>query len=289
MEDNNVYHEDEIDLKDLLLVVWRYRKIIIGFFLIPVIISAVFSFFVLRPIYQVEATVSLGYLSPAGANPINPLYTNPDYAKQILSSDEFLTEVINQLHLDAYTSPNSFSQLKKTIVVDTDKGTNMLQLTIQTKKPDEGRAILATMLDIFGKTSNLEFERQLSLIENDNQRITQDIDQTNQKIKNAEDAYASLENAGTDINANLQRSELLDTLSRLEDERQSLLNEQIAEQQEINGIHPMQLVQHPWNSQTPVGPHKMLNITIAGILGLMLGVFVAFTMDYFKRNPIKLQ
>jgi uncharacterized protein involved in exopolysaccharide biosynthesis len=34
----------------------------------------------------------------------------------------------------------------------------------------------------------------------------------------------------------------------------------------------------------PVAPKKKLNIAIAGMLGLMVGVFGAFLVEYFERD-----
>ncbi|MGB3978485.1 MAG: GNVR domain-containing protein [Tepidanaerobacteraceae bacterium] len=36
--------------------------------------------------------------------------------------------------------------------------------------------------------------------------------------------------------------------------------------------------------ESPVAPRKMLNVAIAMVLGLMLGVFVVFFMDYWKNS-----
>ncbi len=35
---------------------------------------------------------------------------------------------------------------------------------------------------------------------------------------------------------------------------------------------------------TPVGPRKMMNIAIAAVLGLMIGVFIAFFIEYWKTS-----
>lgn len=40
-------------------------------------------------------------------------------------------------------------------------------------------------------------------------------------------------------------------------------------------------------SSSPVGPRKMLNMAIAAVLGLMLGVFLAFFLEYWKNSGKK--
>ena len=37
----------------------------------------------------------------------------------------------------------------------------------------------------------------------------------------------------------------------------------------------------------PIGPNKKLNVAVAGILSLMLGVFLAFFMEYWEKPRIK--
>lgn len=36
----------------------------------------------------------------------------------------------------------------------------------------------------------------------------------------------------------------------------------------------------------PVGPRKMLNVAVAGVLGIMLGVFIAFFKEYWKNSAV---
>ena len=37
----------------------------------------------------------------------------------------------------------------------------------------------------------------------------------------------------------------------------------------------------------PVAPNKKMNIAIAAVLGLMLGVFIAFFIEYWKSSDPK--
>jgi LPS O-antigen subunit length determinant protein (WzzB/FepE family) len=59
-------------------------------------------------------------------------------------------------------------------------------------------------------------------------------------------------------------------------------------EQKLNSIESMQVLEKPAASSVPVSPNKKLNIVVAGVLGLMLGVFAAFIADYFRHNPLKL-
>lgn len=37
----------------------------------------------------------------------------------------------------------------------------------------------------------------------------------------------------------------------------------------------------------PVAPRKMLNVAIAGVLGLMVGVFIVFFKDYWEKSAVQ--
>jgi len=68
------------------------------------------------------------------------------------------------------------------------------------------------------------------------------------------------------------------------------LNAQInALKASLDEIKPTQVIKSPTVSEKPVKPNKKLNIAIAGILGLFVGVFLAFFQEWWEKNKIKLK
>ena len=55
---NTDVYDDEIDLRDLILVIWRYWKLIVGIILALLLIGAV-VYFAITHIYQVQAKMSI--------------------------------------------------------------------------------------------------------------------------------------------------------------------------------------------------------------------------------------
>jgi len=51
----------------------------------------------------------------------------------------------------------------------------------------------------------------------------------------------------------------------------------------------MEVLERPEAASSPMRPNKKLNIVLAGILGLMAGIFMAFIVDYFRRNPLNIR
>ena len=52
----------------------------------------------------------------------------------------------------------------------------------------------------------------------------------------------------------------------------------------LGDIQPTKVIKSPTVSETPVSPKKKLNIVIAGILGLFIGVFWAFGKEWWEQN-----
>jgi len=52
----------------------------------------------------------------------------------------------------------------------------------------------------------------------------------------------------------------------------------------LEDIQPTKVIKSPIVSETPVSPKKKLNIVIAGMLGLFIGVFWAFGKEWWEQN-----
>ncbi|WP_044418043.1 Wzz/FepE/Etk N-terminal domain-containing protein [Halarcobacter anaerophilus] len=61
MGKEELVYEDEIDLKELIITIWR-KKVFILFFTVVVTILAVIYVFIKTPIYEVKSVVRVGYI-----------------------------------------------------------------------------------------------------------------------------------------------------------------------------------------------------------------------------------
>ena len=66
------------------------------------------------------------------------------------------------------------------------------------------------------------------------------------------------------------------------------LNTQInALKTSLDEIKPTQVIKSPTVSENPIKPRPLLNMAIAGILGLFMGVFLAFGKEWWQKNKRK--
>ena len=263
-------YEDEIDLRDLLLVLWKWRKLILAIFLVSLLIGAVYSFAV-SPVYQVQAKISIGSFE-SETNSTQPKMT-PETAKEILLSSD--------LQEEAWGAGTNAEGLNVEIVADT----NILEITLDTNDPQQGEVLLNKLINFFDEREGVRYERSKELINNDLQRTEEELQEVNKSIKQTRELLDKLSKAGLSSTSEIQQIGLLDSLSRFTEQREKLLEKKLESEQKLNSIEGIKVLEKPEAPSSPVRPRKKLNITEAGVLGLMVGVFVAFTVDYFRRNP----
>ncbi|HHW41623.1 MAG TPA: hypothetical protein GXX19_10850 [Syntrophomonadaceae bacterium] len=276
-----MYYEEEIDLRDLLLVLWRYRKMILGIFLAAVIAAAVLSF-VLPPVYQVKAVISLGNISGNTGQPTTVI--SPAVAKEMLQSGDLFREAVESAGLDL--SDPLIRSCKEGLKAEPVKDTNLIQVTMETRDPAKGREILDKMVAIFARKGGEGFNKQRELTESELKRVKADLADVDKNISSTKDALTALAGTANGLTVEMQRARLLDALSRFQDQREKLLDKKLSLEQSLNSSQGIEVIEKPAIPTVPVRPRKKLNIAVAGVLGLMVGVFAAFTLDYFRRNPL---
>ena len=262
------YYDDEIDLRDLILVLWNYRKLVLGIFLVSLIIGTVISF-AITPVYQVKAKISLGNYA-VDPDDGKQLMT-PETARKILLSSDFQKE--------AWSSEINAGALDITPI----ENTNILQLTLETSEPQQGVVLLNELIAQFEEKTEEQYERSIDLLNNDLQNTERELQEIN---KNIDRTRKILENTSA---SQLQQAGLLDTLYRFLEQRDKLAEKKLKTEQKLNSIEEMEVLQKPEATPSPVRPNKKMNIVAAGMFGLIVGVLMAFIVDYFSRNPLNIR
>ena len=57
---------------------------------------------------------------------------------------------------------------------------------------------------------------------------------------------------------------------------------------EIEALQPTKIVKSPTISEKPVKPRSALNIAVAGVLGIFIGIFLAFGKEWWEKNKARL-
>ncbi|MDF2801517.1 MAG: capA [Anaerocolumna sp.] len=116
-ESNIQSYEDEIDLRELILALWRQKAIIISMTLVFTIVAGIFAMFIKAPVYETNLNIVISipetYVTRYGEYKL-PISSNGDYFKLIKSND-VIVNTLNDMGYD--TKEITIENLKERITL----------------------------------------------------------------------------------------------------------------------------------------------------------------------------
>ncbi|ORX23070.1 capsular biosynthesis protein [Thermoanaerobacterium sp. PSU-2] len=309
--------EEEISLRELLEIIWKWRKTIALITIVSVLIAGLLSFFVIKPTYEATTTLSVSDITPQtgffGSNTtvVLPNQNSSDGSmiqsdtadkdlsyllssilkyqdmtvntyKEEVTNPQVLLNTIKQLKLDPkrYTLDN----FKNEIDVQTIDNTNLITITVKEKDPKLAAkiadAIAANFKSYIVSRNNRQTDKLIATIENL-------INLQNSKIEAATNELNIINPANkTEYEQNQTKLNLLKNTRDIMLEKYNMLQLVKASNLGEQGIMVTSKAIVP---DKPVSPKKSLNIAIAFILGLMVSVFVVFFAEYWKSTSAKVE
>lgn len=290
------WHPDneEIDLREFLLVFWRQRLLIAAVTIIAILASAILSFWVIAPVYQSTSIIYLGYfnhsgytLSPSGQGNQSwqqlsgSIYTSPTGAQGILTSNDLLLEAARQV--DPSFSPTGLPGLKARLKVEPVKDSPYLQVAVEDTDPARAQALVTSIVAAFQKQSQAAFQRNQKLLESQAQTLRGQLASLEKQIASAQSTLNGLEAGNLPVGAkDFRRSQTLETIDSLSSQRLQLTNTCLEIEQQLEALQPMRTISSPEVPVVPVKPNRKLNLAVAAILGLMAGLLLALGKEYFS-------
>lgn len=209
--------EEEISLRELIEILIRGRWLIASITLVAVIVSGIFSFFVIPPTYEASVTLMASPLS-AKNQPQDSAYdallnflsqfpqmTLETYRVQV-TNPHILNQVIKELNLD----PNkySLSSLPDSINVEAIKDTNLIRITVKDTDPEMAAKIANTLSSKFVDFVSDALKEQMSktavFLESQLQEEQKNLDKVTEELKNFMAQPQSVNELQQDIAAKLQ-------------------------------------------------------------------------------------
>lgn len=266
--------EEEIDLREYINVLLKRKGIIILIFLIAVITAALVSYFVLSPVYQASTVFSVAKIDGLAVSNITE-------SLEIIKSDVVLDEVINRMGLEISTG-----QLKSQIEVKNLKGTNFIEVSVTADSPENAKNLVENIAKTFIEQNQRKYQDKVKLIEErlkiiegqiaEFKKSIQEIENTIRKIAVSEDL--------SEAERYFQTSLLLNSSSN----ERNLYNNSIYQintlHERLNNCQDFGIISYAQLPVVPIKPNKKLNILIAGVLGLFVGIFVAFFLEFWQKG-----
>lgn len=180
--------QEEISLREIIDIVWKGKKIIAAVTLICMLISGVFSFFVLSPSYEAESIVR--FSSSQKENGERNVALDLNSFAESLKSDVSLNRVIEKLEL----APNQFSVngLRNSIETTVVKDANVIRLKMKGSDPATITRIINLLAFEMGARAEItdrsdivvDAKNQLLQLEDDIKITQSELNEANKQLQN---------------------------------------------------------------------------------------------------------
>ncbi|MDF2953362.1 MAG: Exopolysaccharide export protein/domain GumC/Wzc1 [Thermodesulfobacterium sp.] len=257
-------YEDEINLYDLWKVIVKRKKLIIGLFVIAILASAIISL-LMPKIYRGEAVLKLPTKEPQASELINiigKIDTKEDIKRIFPNTAHLITDVKLK---EIKVSRNQVSKDKFLLIIEA-KDKNILT---------------HAFTEFITYLNNLPFIKRS--VEEERQRLLiqlEEIDKLIAKLTKNIKTYKKLFETGKITLVGFNPIELEKSILDLKVRK-------IAIKQALNRLKGVEMLEEPRISENPVKPKIMLNIAIAGISSLFVGIFLAFFIESITKMKSK--
>jgi len=275
MEEERYYDEYEIDLREYIMLLWNEKWFIIGLLIIAVVGVGLISQFYLTPTYETEAVIQLSN--------IDNLYSNPEAVTQIIKSGSLVSPIMAE-----YNKNFSDAQLNSYIEnnINVSKiGERQIRIKVKNNEAEITLNITEDLIDRFVDRSEKNFQSYITRKENNIENLKDEIENINKQINTIKNEINNLQN--NNIKAaekGILINEQVNLLNSLYNQKNNYQDRVQKLEDEIFSLYSLEVLNEPYLPENPVSPNTKLNVAIAGVLALMLGVFIVFFREFLKEE-----
>jgi succinoglycan biosynthesis transport protein ExoP len=332
--------QEEIRVREIIETIWNGKWIIIVITIVAMVITGVYSYFLLSPTYESVSTIRVGATSSLveGEKSQQDLYSYADSVK----TDVALNRIIDKLKLDR--NEYSINYLRGEINVELVKDSNVMKLRVQGNVPSISTSIanllayeLGARIEISDRSQKIvESKKRLNELRNliviNNKEIEETINQLGENpeklvIKQtlADEPYLqSILEQSTDVSnkdlgalqlqtesinpvytalkqriadkaievtVNSTEQQNLETIINENETQIEQLEEKIDEvkltalkSERLLSEFSAVFVSPAMKPVAPIGPRKLLNVTVAAIFGVIFSLIFVFARQYWRNT-----
>ena len=268
--------DDEIDLRDIIGILWKRRLLIIGIFLAAVLVASVISF-AMPSVYKISSIIAVGNFD-------DPVYASQASLKNVMLSNEFAQEVFEQISPNATGS--EFQTFKDNLIVEPVRDSDrLIEISVETKNKQEGLKAIEKMIRLYANRSEDSYNRQKKILSDQLAVTLQRLDAIDLEINQTQEALQGIQDSigSSAVQGEMQFSRTLDRLNDMQTQRSTLIDRRLELQKQLMLIRNLEVVQPAREPVSPIGPRKALIVAVSGMLGLMIGIFAAFLLEGLGR------
>ncbi len=268
--------EEKIDLRDYINVLLKRKRVVILIFLIAIIAAAIVSYFTISPspIYKSSIIFSVSQIDDQAV-------VNITESLEIIKSSVFLNEVINRMDLEI-----NARQLKSQIEVKNLKGTNFIEIFVVDNSPEKAKNLAENLTEVFIGQNQGKYQEKVKLVEDRLKTLEEQITEFEKNIEMIKKALKEIAASKelSEAERQFQTSLLLSSSATERELFNTLADRANSLRVNLKSYEDFKIINNAQMLVSPTEPNKKLNILIAGVLGLFVGIFAAFFLEFMKKG-----
>ncbi|PTQ57306.1 MAG: lipopolysaccharide biosynthesis [Candidatus Carbobacillus altaicus] len=265
-------NHDEIELIDLIRIIWKYRWFLI---MTPVIVGVlVYAFsFLLPPTYESSAQILL-------TNVDDPLYSNPENVKALLLSRDRLLPLMEEFKLP-YQTVASF---RKALTVESSE--KLLTVQMKYSDPKVAQAVINRLLEPVLEESHKVYLEKRGLVESMRASLVSLQQETQESLNRNKATLTAIETQSglTDVEKDISRARLLDYIVRDEYSLKDYISRIQEIDQRLLNLKEAELIEKPTLPRYPIAPRKGMNAILGFFASFMLALVIIFIREYWLQH-----
>ncbi len=278
MEKQNEQYDDEINLYDLWKVIAKRKMLIIGLLIVIVGFTAIGSFMTPN-IYRGEAIllINLDHINNLDKQINNPGKQINNLESRIIDAQEITAMLGNidkaELLRMAPKLYSNVTQVKMNVIKNSQ---DKVKVTIESKKIDD---IPRALSEVLGYLNNMEIIK--STVSREKAKLIMQSSELSDLIKSSPDLLATYRKLFEAGKLSTMGFNLVDVGKSIIDMKTELLEiDQMILRLNNGGV---EIATQLNISDNPVSPKILRKIIFAGIISLLLGIFLAFFIEYIGK------
>ncbi len=275
-ENHTVVYDDNITIGQIFNILFNQKSILIITIVLSMVLSTAYLLLV-KPVYESRAVIAIGKVTVTQPGTTQSATTQSGALEDPLL---LMQRIKEKYKLGDTTDGGKTMPMLTSIEIDKKIANNIVILKAQANSPKEAQECLGSVVTplleehqkLYSKYKSLQ-ENRILLLEQElknSEKETSEFLKQSHVLVNQDSAMAAL---------------LLIEKARLDERRiglQKLVNEEKATVSEIN-TKPTELLREP---TLPINPtkSKLMIIILAGVLGIFLGIMLAFTKEYIESR-----
>ena len=256
---------DEVSLLELFNALRRYKGLLLGLPLLGAVLAFLLVTFVLRPTWEASATLEVGRVGGAVAEPVMNVVTRimlPSFAKGAINYAGIKADELKAIQ-------GYYGTLK----VNQVKGAELIEIKLRGPSAEMANNLIQGVIVNLQKVHSEMMAVSIEKNQKQLQMLSVDINKTGEEVVLLRQRLLASHN-WNDFDATLVATILKDKSNDLRD----LIQKKFAleEQMSPSRTYTTRVVDEVYVSEEPVSPKKALIIGLAILLGLLGAVVIAF-------------